>query len=80
MPDLVLTLIPEVRERLEALAIKLGKSVEECGQLALSEFMDNWEDYMRTVRRAGKRRGRAPGAARRQRLIVAGGANWPVKV
>ena len=49
MSDLVLTLTPELRERLEALAVKLDRSVDECGLLALSEFMDNWEDYMRTV-------------------------------
>ncbi len=49
MSDLVLPLTPEVRERLEALAEKIGRSVDECVQLALSEFMDNWEDYIRTV-------------------------------
>jgi predicted DNA-binding protein len=49
MTDLVLTLSPEAAERLEALAAKIGKSVDDCAQQALSEFMDNWEDYLRTV-------------------------------
>ena len=49
MSDLVLTLSPEVSERLESLADKLGRSVEDCGHLALAEFLDNWEDYVRTV-------------------------------
>ena len=49
MSDLVLTLSPEVLERLEGLAEKIGRSVEDCALLALGEFLDNWEDYMRTV-------------------------------
>lgn len=49
MSDLVLTLTPEVRERLEALAKKLDRSVDDCLQLALEEFLENWEGYQQTV-------------------------------
>ena len=49
MSDLVLTLTPEVRERLEALAVKLERSVDDCAQLALEEFLENWEGYLQTV-------------------------------
>jgi len=49
MSDLVLCLSPEDRERLELLAERLGRSVEDCLHQAMSEFMDNWEDYLRTV-------------------------------
>ena len=49
MSELVLTLTPDVTERLEALAVKLERPVGECAQQALMEFLDNWEDYLRTV-------------------------------
>ena len=49
MSELVLTLTPEVQERLEALAAQLDRSVEDCLQTAVSEFMDTWEDYLRNL-------------------------------
>jgi len=49
MSELVLSLSPEVKERLEALAVKLERPVLECAHQALLEFLDNWEDYLRTV-------------------------------
>ena len=49
MSDLVLTLTPETQERLDALAAQLGRNVDDCLHLALTEFMDNWEDYLRTL-------------------------------
>lgn len=49
MSDLVLTLTPEAQQRLEALAARLDRSVDDCLQLAVAEFMDNWEDYLRTL-------------------------------
>lgn len=49
MNELVLTLSPEVTQRLETLAGQLERSVDECAQQALMEFLDNWEDYLRTV-------------------------------
>lgn len=49
MSELILTLTPEAQERLEALAVKLEKTVDECAQLALSEFLDTWEDHLRVI-------------------------------
>ena len=49
MSELILTLTPEAQERLEALAGKLEKTVDECAQLALSEFLDTWEDHLRVI-------------------------------
>ena len=47
--DLMLVLTPEMRERLESISTQLGRTVAECAQLALTEFIDNWDDYLRTV-------------------------------
>ena len=49
MADLVLPLVPETQERLEALAAKMGRSVDECLQMAVAEFLEHWEDYLRSV-------------------------------
>jgi predicted DNA-binding protein len=47
--DLMLALTPEIRERLEGISAQLERTVEECVQLALAEFIENWDDYLRTV-------------------------------
>ena len=47
--DLILALKPEIREQLESIAAHLGRTVEECAQLAIGEFIENWNDYMRTI-------------------------------
>jgi predicted DNA-binding protein len=49
MSDQVLTLSPELKERLEALAPKIGRSLEDCINVALGEFLDTWEDHLRTI-------------------------------
>ncbi|HVI51165.1 MAG TPA: hypothetical protein VM661_08155 [Candidatus Sulfotelmatobacter sp.] len=49
MSELILSLTPEVKARLEALAVKLERPVGECLEQAVMEFLDNWEDYLRTV-------------------------------
>ncbi|PKU23374.1 ribbon-helix-helix protein, CopG family [Telmatospirillum siberiense] len=48
-PDLLLALTPAMRERLEDISAQLGRTLEECAQTALTEFIENWDDYMRTV-------------------------------
>lgn len=40
----------ELDERLRALATEMNKSLEEVLIQALTEFADNWEDHLRTVR------------------------------
>ncbi|HXP97384.1 MAG TPA: ribbon-helix-helix protein, CopG family [Telmatospirillum sp.] len=47
--DLMLALTPEKRDRLESISTQLGRTVEDCVQLALTEFIENWDDYLRTV-------------------------------
>ena len=47
--DLMLPLTPQMRERLESISTQLGRTVEECALLALTEFIDNWDDYLRTI-------------------------------
>ncbi len=47
--DLMLTLAPETREKLQGISSQLGRSVEECVHLAIAEFVESWDDYMRTV-------------------------------
>jgi hypothetical protein len=47
--DLMLALTPDMRESLESISTQLGRTIEECAQLALAEFIENWDDYMRTV-------------------------------
>jgi predicted DNA-binding protein len=47
--DLMLALTPEIRERLEIISAHLDRTVEECVQLALTEFIGTWDDYMLTV-------------------------------
>jgi predicted DNA-binding protein len=49
MSDLVLSVAPELKERLEGLAAKMGRSVEACVELALVEFVEHWEDFTHTV-------------------------------
>lgn len=49
MSELSLSLSPEDKARLEALAVKLERSVDDCAHQAMAEFLDNWEDYLRTL-------------------------------
>ncbi|MCF8479217.1 MAG: ribbon-helix-helix protein, CopG family [Rhodospirillum sp.] len=39
----------DLRVRLDALAEKAGKSVEDCMTQAIQEYVENWEEYHRTV-------------------------------
>jgi predicted DNA-binding protein len=42
--------LPEgLRTRLETLAEKGGKSVDDCVTQAIQEFVENWEEYYRTL-------------------------------
>lgn len=48
-PDLLLALTPAMRKRLEDISTQLGRTLEDCARQALIEFIDSWDDYMRTV-------------------------------
>jgi predicted DNA-binding protein len=45
----MLTLPTEVWEKLQGIATELGCQVDDCARQAISEFLDNWDDYIRTV-------------------------------
>ena len=49
MSDLLLDLAPDLWRRLEAMATKMGHSMEDCARLGLVEFLDNWEDHLRVM-------------------------------
>lgn len=49
MDSLVVTLPPELRDRLQALAERTGRTVEQCLEHAVFEFVENWETHLRDV-------------------------------
>lgn len=51
MDSLIVTLPEETRQRLEALASRTGRSLGECLQTAVHEFVENWEAHLADVSR-----------------------------
>ena len=49
MSKVSVTLSDEMRQRLEALAARMDRSLADCLQQAIAEFVDNWEDHLRVV-------------------------------
>lgn len=49
MRNLSITVNEEVGARLEALAAQTGNSLDGCVQIALQEFLEGWEDYLRMM-------------------------------
>jgi predicted DNA-binding protein len=49
MRNLSITVNEELGQRLEALAVQTGNSVDGCVMIALQEFIEGWEDYLRMV-------------------------------
>jgi predicted DNA-binding protein len=49
MRNLSITVNEEIGQRLEALAVQTGNSVDGCVVIALQEFLEGWEDYLRMV-------------------------------
>ncbi len=49
MDTLAVTVAPELRQRLEALAEQTGRSLEQCLEHAVFEFVENWETHLRDV-------------------------------
>lgn len=46
---LTLPLPEDLHRRLEALAARSGRGVEDCAVQAVAEYLDSWEDYHRAV-------------------------------
>lgn len=49
MDSLVVTLPPELHDRLQAMAQRTERSVEQCLELAVFEYVENWERHLRDV-------------------------------
>lgn len=49
MSDLVISVPDDLRARLDALAAQTGRSVEQCLELAVMEFIETWEVHLRDV-------------------------------
>lgn len=49
MDSLVVSLPDHLRERLQALAARTGRTVEQCLEHAVFEFVENWEVHLRDV-------------------------------
>lgn len=49
MDSLVVTLPPELRDRLLAMAERTERSVEQCLEQAVFEYVEHWERHLRDV-------------------------------
>lgn len=59
MEALAVSLSPELKQRLEALATRLDKGVGECLALAVLEFVDNWEIHLNDLHQIDDKEARA---------------------
>jgi predicted transcriptional regulator len=49
MDSLVVSLPTELRERLQAMAERTERPVEQCLELAVFEYVEHWERHLRDV-------------------------------
>lgn len=49
MDSLLVTLPPELRDRLTAIAERTERTVEQCLEHAVFEFVEHWETHLRDV-------------------------------
>jgi predicted transcriptional regulator len=59
METLAVSIPSELKERLEALAVETGKSVDECLTLAVAEFVANWEIHLADMHQIDEHEARA---------------------
>lgn len=59
METLSVTIPPELKARLDALAEETGKSLEECLRLAVMEFVENWETHLSDIHQIDENEARA---------------------
>ncbi len=48
MANISVNISAELKNKLEKIASKSGRSVDECIELALAEYIDNFEDFYQT--------------------------------
>ncbi len=49
MDELVVMLPPDLRTRLRVIAERTGRSVEQCLEHAVFEFVEHWEAHLRDI-------------------------------
>ncbi|EPY00710.1 ribbon-helix-helix protein, CopG family [Magnetospirillum fulvum] len=59
MNTLAVTLPPDLKARLEALAAETGQTLEECLLVAVREYVENWETHLTDVHQIDEHEARA---------------------
>ena len=59
METLSVTVPPELKQRLEALAAETGQTVGECLLVAVKEYVENWETHLSDVHQIDEHEARA---------------------
>ncbi|MDO8607378.1 MAG: hypothetical protein Q7R40_12650 [Phaeospirillum sp.] len=59
METLAVTISPELKQRLEALAAETGQSLGECLLVAVQEYVENWETHLSDVHQIDEHEARA---------------------
>ncbi|MBI5165714.1 MAG: hypothetical protein HY985_17650 [Magnetospirillum sp.] len=59
MHTLAVTLSTDLKDRLDALAVETGQSVETCLRLAVFEFVETWERHLSDVHQIDEHEARA---------------------
>ncbi|MBV5324910.1 MAG: ribbon-helix-helix protein, CopG family [Rhodospirillaceae bacterium] len=59
METLAVTVPPELKQRLEALAVETGQTVGECLLVAVREYVENWETHLSDVHQIDEHEARA---------------------
>lgn len=59
METLAVTVTPELKQRIEALAAATDKTLDECLTLAIHEFVETWETHLADVHQIDDNEARA---------------------
>ena len=59
MDTLAVTIPPDLKRRLEALAVETGQTLGECLLVAVQEYVENWETHLADVHQIDEHEARA---------------------
>ena len=59
MELLTVAIPPDLKGRVEALAVEMGLTVADCLSLAVREFVENWETHLSDLHQIGEDEARA---------------------
>jgi len=59
METLAVSVPPELKQRLEALAAETGQTIGECLLVAVTEYVENWETHLSDVHQIDEHEARA---------------------